>query len=545
MVSENSNKILGVWLTKVINWYFDLESCVIKLKSLFLYMKTHILTFLFLSATYILNAQQFEWAKSMGDYNYDEARSITTDASGNVYTAGSFSETTDFDPGVGTYILTNAGLDAAFVQKLDSSGNFLWAKSMGETSEAKANSITIDASGNVYTAGYFTGLTDFDPGVGTYILTNYDDDDIFIQKMDSSGNFLWAKSFGSSDQCRAHSITTDASGNVYTTGYFTETVDFDPGVGIFNLRSIFVRNVFIQKMDPLGNFLWAKSLASGGTSEAFSITIDASGNVYTAGDFRGTVDFDPGVGIVNLTSNANGCSDAFVQKMDASGNFLWAKSFGGTGSNYACCWINSITIDASGNVYTAGDFVGTVDFDPGVGTFNLTSSSFGQLINAFIQKLDASGNFLWAKAIGGIDRAYANSITIDASGNVYTAGDFFGIVDFDPGVGTFNLTYNGGGDIFIQKMSQNNTLSLITQIDNSLINLYPNPTSDFVTINIANKSKGQVIVLDLLGKVVLNKEFNSNQIQLSLKSIESKGTYLVKIMDSNGDVIANKKLIYQ
>ena len=519
MVSENSNKILGVWLTKVINWYFDLESCVIKLKSLFLYMKTHILTFLFLSATYILNAQQFEWAKSMGDYNYDEARSITTDASGNVYTAGSFSETTDFDPGVGTYILTNAGLDAAFVQKLDSSGNFLWAKSMGETSEAKANSITIDASGNVYTAGYFsgttdfdpgvgtfnltssdigafvqkmdasgnflwakslenvsvtggyssansitidasgnvytagyfTGLTDFDPGVGTYILTNYDDDDIFIQKMDSSGNFLWAKSFGSSDQCRAHSITTDASGNVYTTGYFTETVDFDPGVGIFNLRSIFVRNVFIQKMDPLGNFLWAKSLASGGTSEAFSITIDASGNVYTAGDFRGTVDFDPGVGIVNLTSNANGCSDAFVQKMDASGNFLWAKSFGGTGSNYACCWINSITIDASGNVYTAGDFVGTVDFDPGVGTFNLTSSSFGQLINAFIQKLDASGNFLWAKAIGGIDRAYANSITIDASGNVYTAGDFFGIVDFDPGVGTFNLTYNGGGDIFIQK----------------------------------------------------------------------------------------------
>ena len=94
-------------------------------------------------------------------------------------------------------------------------------------------------------------------------------------------------------------------------------------------------------------------------------------------------------------------------------------------------------------------------------------------------------------------------------------------------------------------MSQNNTLSLITQIDNSLINLYPNPTSDFVTISLDNKSKGQVIVLDLLGKVVLNKQFNSNQIQLSLKSIESKGTYLVKIIDSNGNVIANKKLIYQ
>ena len=188
MVSENSNKILGVWLTKVINWYFDLESCVIKSKSLILYMKTYILTFIFLSATFIFNAQQFEWAKSFGGTSADYSIDIITDASGNVYTAGSFQGTIDFDPGVGVFNLTSNG---TVIQKMDVSGNFLWAKSLLGTG---FRSITTDASGNVYTAGIFTGTIDFDPGVGTFNITSNGVITVFVQKMDSSGNFLCAKS---------------------------------------------------------------------------------------------------------------------------------------------------------------------------------------------------------------------------------------------------------------------------------------------------------------------------------------------------------------
>src|SRR5690606_28763621 len=101
------------------------------------------------------------------------------------------------------------------------------------------------------------------------------------------------------------------------------TVDFDPGIGVFNLTSNGSSDVFIQKLDVSGNFLWAKSFGGGPSSSAaaFSITIDNNGNIYTTGRFWATVDFDPGVGVYNLTSN--GRHDIFIQKLDVNGDFLW------------------------------------------------------------------------------------------------------------------------------------------------------------------------------------------------------------------------------
>ncbi len=391
-----------------------------------------------------LHAQDFEWAKPFGSTWPDQGQSIAIDASGNVYTTGYFQETVDFDPGTGTTNLTSAGRTDIFVQKMDASGNFLWAKSFGGTSYDHCYSITVDSSGDVYTTGYFQGTVDFEPGAGTTNLTSAGAEDIFVQKMDALGNFLWAKSFGGTSNDYGLSITVDSSGNVYTTGSFQRTVDFDPGAGTTNLISAGGYDIFVQKMDASGNFLWAKSF--GGTSYGYgqSITVNASGNVYTTGYFFGTVDFDPGAGTTNLTSA--GAEDIFIQKMDASGNFLWAKSFGGTSYGYG----QSITLDSSGNVYTTGYFSGTVDFDPGTGTTNLASAGGYDI---FVQKMDVSGNFLWAKSFGGIldDRCY--SITVDTSGNVYTTGSFQRTVDFDPGAGTTNLTSVGRTDIFVQKLS--------------------------------------------------------------------------------------------
>jgi hypothetical protein len=389
------------------------------------------------------NAQNLEWAKSFGGTSNDFGYSITVDASGNVYTTGRFEGTVDFDPGAGTNNLTSQGFSDVFIQKLDPSGNFLWAKSFGGTSGDVGGGITVDASGNVYTTGYFQGTVDFDPGAGTNNLTSQGSGDVFIQKLDPSGNFLWAKSFGGTLFDEGNSITVDASGNVYTTGRFEGTVDFDPGAGTNNLSSQGSYDVFIQKLDPSGNFLWAKSFGDTSGDKGYSIALDASGNVYTTGAFEGTVDFDPGAGTNNLTSQGSG--DVFIQKLDPSGNFLWAKSFGDTSGAGG----NSITVDASGNIYTTGAFQGTVDFDPGAGTNNLTSQGSGDV---FIQKLDPSGNFLWAKSFGDTLGDVGRSSTVDASGNVYTTGRFEGTVDFDPGAGTNNLTSQGFIDIFIQKL---------------------------------------------------------------------------------------------
>ena len=389
-------------------------------------------------------SQTFEWAKAMGGTMYDDGESITTDASGSVYITGSFVDTVDFDPGGGTYNLASAGYNDIFVQKLDTAGNFIWAKAMGGTSLDIGLSITTDAFGNVYITGYFEGTVDFDPGAGTFNLTSVLDDNFFVLKLDAAGNFAWAKTMdGGVSNDNSRSITT-ASGNVYNTGSFRGTADFDPGAGTYNLTSAGDDDIFVQKFDAVGNFTWAKPMGGAGYDVGKSITTDASGNVYITGYFSDTVDFDPGAGTFNLSSA--GSQDIFVLKLDAAGNFLWTKAMGGTGWDES----NSIITDAFGNVYITGNFSGTVDFDPGAGTFNLSSAGSQDI---FVLKLDAAGNFLWTKAMGGPDWDEGKSITTDASGNVYITGNFNGKVDFDPGAGTFSLTSAGGRDIFVLKLS--------------------------------------------------------------------------------------------
>jgi hypothetical protein len=398
-----------------------------------------------LLAVTTIHAQDFEWAKSIGSTSNDEGLSNSVDALGNVYTTGAFQGTVDFDPGAGTFNLTSEGSFDIFVQKMDPSGNLLWAKSFGGNDGDVSNAIRIDASGNVYTVGLFRATVDFDPGAGIFNLTSAGFYDAFVQKMDPSGNFIWAKSFGGSSYDNGKSICIDDLGNVYATGFFTGMVDFDPGAATFNMTSSGSEDIFVQKMDASGNFLWAKSFGGSSNDIGNVISVDDLGNVHTTGAFQGVVDFDPGAGTANMTSQ--GSKDIFVQKMDASGNFLWVKSFGGSSNDNG----NAISVDNLGNVYTTGSFEETVDFDPGAGTFNMTSVGN---TDVFVQKMDPTGNFLWAKSFGStISNASGTSITVDTLGNIYTTGYFQDTVDFNPGVGTNNITAVGSSDIFVHKMN--------------------------------------------------------------------------------------------
>ena len=209
----------------------------------------------------VLNAQNFEWAKSMGATSWDYSYGITTDASGNVYVTGFFYDTVDFDPGVGIFnLIANGSTDDAFIQKLDTGGNFIWAISIGGTFSDNGQSITTDTLGNLYITGHYGSTVDFDPGVGIFNLTSNGSSDVFILKLDASGNFIWAKSMGGTSTDEGRSITIDVSSNVYITGYFQDTADFDPSGAIFNLTSNGNRDIFIQKLDTSGNFIWAKSM---------------------------------------------------------------------------------------------------------------------------------------------------------------------------------------------------------------------------------------------------------------------------------------------
>jgi len=391
-------------------------------------------------------AQSLQWAKSMGGIADSYSRSLALDAASNSFSAGYFTGSCDFDPGVNTYNLTSNGVYDICISSYNSFGDFRWAHKIGSSQSDQAYAITTDANGNVYVCGYFSSTVDFNPdSASTWWLNSSGNFDAYIIKMDNNGNLIWAKKIGGPSDDVANDVYVDQNGSVFVTGYYTATCDFDPdSASTFNITAQGSFDVFVCKLDINGNFVWAKSMGGSGNDEALSIDGDNVGNIYVGGYFYATADFDPGSNTFNLISN--GLSDIFSVKLNQNGNFDWAKSAGGS----ALDQVNAIKVDALGDVYCAGNFDNTVDFDPGNPTFNLISNGG---FDCFVWKLNTAGNFLWAKQYGGPSSDHANEMVLDNMGNVYVAGQFGLTVDFNPGGGTYNLSVAGVVDSYVTKLS--------------------------------------------------------------------------------------------
>jgi hypothetical protein len=467
---------------------------------------------LFVGLNICTYSQNLQWAKGIGGIGPDTGNSIAIDASGNVYTTGAFQGTVDFDPNEGIFNLTSVGMQDIFISKLDALGNFLWVISMGSSVGDSGYSICLDASGNIFTTGCFQETADFDPGKEIFDLTSVGGFDIFISKLDNSGNFIWAKKIGAINSDNGLSIACDASGNVYTTGYFQNTPDFDPNVGTYNLTSSGNVDIFISKLDSDGNFIWAKALGSTNGDYGYSIALDASGNVYTTGYFYGTVDFDPGEGKFNLIST--GETEIFISKLNASGDFTWAKRLGGSAHDEG----HSITIDDLGNIMTTGMFSGTADFDPNVGTYNLTSSGG---VDIFISKLDSDGNFIWAKGMGSSGSDDGRFIDVDASNNVYTTGLFHETAEFDPSNGTFYLTSAGGSDIFISKFNASGYFAWAMQLGGA--------SEDFSSA-IKSDDSGNIFTTGYFNEIA---DFSPGAGTVDLSSVGGHDIFIAKFGDYN------------
>ena len=501
----------------------------------------------------------FVWAKAMNGSMDDTGQSIVVDAFGNVYTTGVFQGTVDFDPNAGTYNLTSAGQQDIFISKLDVSGNFVWAKQIGDVTPDYSFSIALDASNNVCFTGHFTGTVDFDPGVGTFNLTGANGANVYVAKLDVSGNFVWAALLGGQ---RAYSIATDASGNIYSTGYFSGTTDFDPGFGVFNLTAGPTMDIYLSKLDVNGNFKWAKSMGAGNTNDiGYSITIDASYNVYTTGLFGGTVDFDPTAGTYNLTSA--GANDLFIQKLGQCSPVSFSQTISLCAGQSITVGVNTYNITG---VYT--DVLTSVSGCDSTVTTNLTVKSaitgsqtltlcFGQSITVGQNNYNTTGVYTdILTAADGCDSTLTTNLTVNPAINVGTtlngltlsanlAGATYQWLNNCPNytliAGATNQSYtvlaNGSYAVIVTVGNCSDT-SLCTTINtvgfegvnNEIhIAIYPNPTNGVFNVELIENA--QIIIINTLGEVVLNELFGVGKQQINIQNCVN-GIYFVQAIFS-------------
>jgi len=519
-----------------------------------------------------LFSQSYEWGGQFGGNGEDVVKKMHVDAAGNSYITGYFTDTADFDISEAEFNLTAIGFYDAFVQKTNAEGELLWAVGIGGDMFEYGTGIATDNQGNVYITGYFDETVDFDPGIGEFLLTSQGGGDIFILKLDSEGRFIWAKSIGGADYEESTSIGVDELGNIYTLGYLSDIVDFDPGPGEVLISSQGLNDTFLLKLDNSGNFLNVYTYGGDNIDLALDMFVKNSSQIFISGFFGGTTDLDPRPNeeyIVTATEDFAG----YTMEIDDTGAIQnIANTEGGDVNVYA------VTADVNDNMYITGNFSGTVNFDPTSGNSDFTFSST-MAYNGFVMKILANGSIDWVRQVASESPVFTYDIIVGEDGQVYTSGFFEGVADFNPSSteefflskqsvnamdayllvldrnGLFLNAYQFGGVGFIDTHqmgidSENNiylaaqfaasidinpmpqetqTVTAVDFRDNYLIKMnmgvlglpsmevnefsvYPNPTNQFLKVSTHKNLVGEnYAIYNTLGQLIMHGTFTENQ----------------------------------
>ncbi|MBC7865494.1 MAG: T9SS type A sorting domain-containing protein [Bacteroidia bacterium] len=393
-------------------------------------------------------APAWSWATSHGAVSNDIGTSITTDANGNVYATGYFS---DASITIGTTTLVNANSSGSsadiYVAKFDGSGNSLWAMSFGGTNDDRGQSIITDPAGNFYLTGSFQSASITFGSIQLNNVNSSNLSDVYLAKFNSSGTAIWATKGGGPFHDLSGSVGIDGAGNLYITGSFNSAAI---AFGTFiQSNSSSNYNMFITKFDNNGNVKWLKRPIGANYDYANALVADANGNIYVTGSFNGpSITFGSTV-LTNTLTNSPGF---FLAKCDSAGIPIWAKSASGTAFNQGF----GVTLDAAGDVIVTGQYGGTsLTF----GSVTITNQN-GGYGGAFIAKYDTAGNAIWAKSGDGVNTSSNNtgwSVATDINNQIFCTGSFTG-----PSI-TFGSTVlsNSGSlgttDVFVAGFDLNGT----------------------------------------------------------------------------------------
>ena len=323
---------------------------------------------------------------------------------------------------------------------------------------------------------------------------------------------LWAQRAGGNQTEEPQSVSVDAIGNTYVSGYFfdsilifgTDTLVNTPGGSA---------DIFIVKYDTLGNVIWAKGFGSNQFDDGIDIATDAAGDVYFCGTFNGLTITMGSVTLTNAAGLGN-TSDLFLMKMDSSGIVLWAKRAGGMENDYG----TDLAVDNSGDILMTG-------------IFKSSSITFGATVlgnagggsgtsDAFIAKYDSLGSLIWAKSEGGGADDEGRDVTANILGDIFLLGVFNG-TSITFGSTTLPNAGVGYNDIFISKYDSLGNIIWAKGIGGS------------------NNEDVRNISMDLLGNILVAGNFNSPTLTIGSTVLTTAGSddVLVVKYDTSGNII--------
>lgn len=353
------------------------------------------------------------WAKHLKGNAVNKALSITADKDGNVLVCGEFIGEIDLDPGSSQYVVSSHFQERnSFVAKYDEDGHFLWGFVLDGGRANAALDIATDFNKNCIITGYFRDTMDIDPSSGKKLLKAAYSKEIFLVQYDSTGKLKWGYSMGSATDDEGTALYVDSRGQIYLSGMFSRTVDFDPSTATTNLTSQGGLDVFMAKYTNKGAFTWAKRIG-GSRDNILAGMACRNDKIWICGDFERQCDFDPSSNTYFPPLRGN--RDLYVGCYDTTGSFNWAHSFG---SNGAYTYGHGVAADSNGNCYIVAFSDYYVDWDPSKQTHNLKGRD-----DVILASYNDKGAFRWAHKLGGtkVDKP---SAVIDAGSSVACYGYF-------------------------------------------------------------------------------------------------------------------------
>jgi len=471
--------------------------------------------------------QGITWMKAIGGNEGDFLYASTMDKNNSIYIAGAFKDTMDVDPDENYDTLVAQNFYDVFIAKVDSSGELRYSQVLGGRAQETVTSISTDDSLNYYIAGTFTYDIDVAPGDDTLVFNTPTTGDIYFLKMNASDELVWAyHMITNSEEDAIEDIVVDSAGNIYCTGRFSGTMDFYPGDSVYELSSNGYSDIFIMKLSPEADLLWAKNIGGIYDDAGKKLLVSDEGNLLISGNFKGEVDFNPGTEENVIASE--GLRDVFLMNLTTEGAFQWAKSLGGTANDY----IRKMIFDHNENLILGGGFRFETDLNPDPNEEYIVNG--GSWNDLFITKLTMNGDFQWAKTLGDEEPIYLQSLDVDSANNVYYSVNFDEPLDIIPDQDSTEIVHpEGSGDFLIGKLNTDGQyLSVIVTGSE----YYEYARNTFLDEN-AN--------IYTIGLFRDHPEYTLNQTHAEIASKGQRDIFIQKLFQPSSDVsIAEHNLLY-